>query len=420
MLHIPTIAIFHSNIRKLSELFDNYEFPESYTGRILYSNNPDAIGPLIAREQPSVIITCADSTQYDDTINTLNYQVNLIWHQEENLETVYTNLLHYAELATSHDCLVSRNPRFSICTPTHNTPRHAILRLYNSLKMQTYRDWEWVIYDTSTNYETIGELLNIASNDPRVKITFNRFEPRTGNIGFVKNQVFMLATGDYLIEVDHDDALVPNCLNYLSQGIQTFSVSEGYEPDFVSSDTFEYDEATDKPIFYGWTFAFDLGQYREAENWMDNPMMLTHYNDSPITCPKSLTMIVGIPNHLRCWKRTFYHSIGGHNKMLAIGDDYELFIRTVINTKDILKIDAPLYIQYMHGDNSQEDNRGYITELCRRVYNTYKEKINQRFELLENPCENMSYEEIVENWWKFPNGTSITKKFDPHTGKFGY
>ena len=200
MLHIPTIAIFHSNIRKLSELFDNYEFPESYTGRILYSNNPDAIGPLIAREQPSVIITCADSTQYDDTINALNYQINLIWHQEENLETVYSNLLHYAELATSHDCLVSRNPRFSICTPTHNTPRHAVLRLYNSLKMQTYRDWEWVIYDTSTNYETIGELLNIASNDPRVKITFNRFEPKTGNIGFVKNQVFMLATGDYALQ----------------------------------------------------------------------------------------------------------------------------------------------------------------------------------------------------------------------------
>lgn len=420
MLHIPTIAIFHSNIRKLSELFDKYEFPNSYTSRILYSNNSDMVEPLIAREHPSVIITCSDSNEFDATINALNYQVNYIWHREPNLETVYAYLPHYAELATSHDCTVNRKTKFSICTPTHNTPVFTLLRLYNSLKMQTYRDWEWVIYDTSTNYETIGELLNIASNDPRVKITFNRFEPKTGNIGFVKNQVFMLATGDYLVEVDHDDALVPSGLNSTLRGIETFSKIEGYEPDFVSSEAFEYDEETGKPIFYGNDYAFDLGHYREVEDWMDNPLEVTHYNDGPVTCPRSLTMIVGIPNHLRCWKRTFYHSIGGHNKMLAIGDDYELFIRTVINTKDILKIDAPLYIQYMHGDNSQEDNRGYITELCRRVYNTYKDQINQRFALLNNPYEKMSYEEILAQWQVYAPGTSITKKFDPHTGNFGY
>lgn len=420
MLHIPTIAIFHSNIRKLAELFDKYEFPNSYTGRILYSNNPDMVGPLIAREHPSVIITCSDSEEFDTTINALNYQINHIWHREANLETVYTYLPHYAELATSHDCTVNRKPKFSICTPTHNTPIYSLLRLYNSLKMQTYRDWEWVIYDTSTDYETIGELLNITRNDPRVKVTFNRFEPKTGNIGFVKNQVFMLATGDYLMEVDHDDALVPSCLNSVLRGIETFSTIEGYEPDFVSSEAFEYDEATGQPIFYGNDYAFELGHYREVEDWMDNPLGVTHYNDGPITCPRALTMIVGIPNHLRCWKRSFYHNIGGHNKMLAIGDDYELFIRTVINTKDILKIDAPLYIQYMHGDNSQEDNRGYITELCRRVYNTYKEQINQRFALLNNPYEKMGYEEILAQWWAFTPGTSITKKFDPHTGNFGY
>lgn len=420
MLHIPTIAIFHSNIRKVSELFDTYKFPNSYAGRILYSNNPDMVGPLIAREHPSVIITCSDSLEFDATINALNYQINHIWHQEENLEAVYTYLPYYAELATSHDCLVIRNPKFSICTPTHNTSVSALLRLYNSLKLQTYRDWEWVIYDTSTDSETIGELLNITRNDPRVKVTFNRFEPKAGNIGFVKNQVFMLATGDYLIEVDHDDALVPSCLNSVIRGIETFSSIEGYEPDFVSSDAFEYDEATGKPVLYGHSYAFDLGYHREVEDWMDNPMEVTHYNNSPITCPLSLTMIVGIPNHLRCWKRTFYYSIGGHNKMLAIGDDYELFIRTVINTKDLLKIDAPLYIQYMHGDNSQEDNRGYITELCKRVYNTYKEQINQRFALLSNPYKKMGYEEILENWRAYPHGTSITKRFDPHTGLFGY
>ena len=420
MLHIPTIVIFHSNIRKLTELFDNYEFPNSYTGRILYSNNPDMVGPLIAREHPSVIITCSDSEEFDAKINALNYQINHIWHQEANLETIYTYLPYYAELATSHDCMVNRKPKFSICTPTHNTPYYALLRLYNSLKIQTYRDWEWVIYDTSTDYETIGELLNITRNDPRVKVTFNRFEPKNGNIGFVKNQVFMLATGDYLMEVDHDDALVPSCLDSVSRGIETFSLIEGYEPDFVSSEAFEYNEETGEEIFYGNDYAFGLGHYREVEDWMDNPMGLAHYNDGPITCPKSLTMIVGIPNHLRCWKRTFYYNIGGHNKMLAIGDDYELFIRTVINTKNILKIDAPLYIQYMHGDNSQEDNRGYITELCKRIFNTYKDKINQRFELLENPFKTMSYEKILENWWKFPDGTSITKKFNPHTGNFGY
>ena len=47
----------------------------------------------------------------------------------------------------------------------------------------------------------------------------------------------------------------------------------------------------------------------------------------------SIRHIVAEPNHVRCWKKEFYHKIGGHNIELSVLDDMDLLIRTFYMVK---------------------------------------------------------------------------------------
>ena len=100
------------------------------------------------------------------------------------------------------------NPFFTVFTPTYKT-EDKIFRAYESLKNQTYNNWEWVIVDDSpqTHLTTWGILQGIAANDYRVRIV-RIFPTSGGNIGEVKNRATSMANGQYLLELDHDDAIV--------------------------------------------------------------------------------------------------------------------------------------------------------------------------------------------------------------------
>ncbi|MFM8857808.1 MAG: glycosyltransferase, partial [Actinomycetota bacterium] len=52
----------------------------------------------------------------------------------------------------------------SVVTTAFNTGS-LILRAYNSLRGQRYQEWEWVVYDDSTEQETIEILRSLADHD---------------------------------------------------------------------------------------------------------------------------------------------------------------------------------------------------------------------------------------------------------------
>jgi glycosyltransferase involved in cell wall biosynthesis len=60
-----------------------------------------------------------------------------------------------------HSEIVKTRPKFSIFTPTFETGRK-IERTYQSLKEQTFDDWEWVVVDDSNNEDTWTILQEIA------------------------------------------------------------------------------------------------------------------------------------------------------------------------------------------------------------------------------------------------------------------
>lgn len=285
------------------------------------------------------IITIGDNIDYQP-LNELSFEFRKKWSHlecfdEEKIVNIIINTFLFNINRERGD-----QKLFSIFTCTFNTQPKLIKRLYNSLLKQTYHNWNWWILDDSkTNYVTdFVEKLH----DPRIMVFKN--VTNHGNIGFNKHMIAMMCDGDYLVEVDHDDELTPDCIEKL---YECFIKSDA---DFVYSDCLEIIDG--QPINYGTYFSYGQGYYRtENVNGVDYSL--------PITCRsiniKSIRGIHALPNHVRSWEKNFYHKIGGHNIELSVLDDMDILIRTFLYGR-MAKVDKVLYIQ--HQGESQENGRG--------------------------------------------------------------
>jgi glycosyltransferase involved in cell wall biosynthesis len=234
---------------------------------------------------------------------------------------------------------------FSVFTPMYNTSEDMIKRLYNSLTSQTYTNWNWWILDDSDDDKTIEKVKSL--NDPRIFIFKN--VSNHGCIGFNKHMIAMMCDGDYLVEVDHDDELTNDCFSKL---YECFDISNA---DFVYSDALEYIDGNS--ISYGDYFSYGQGYYREEV--VNGRKYVIPITTSSINA-KSIRGIHAMPNHVRCWKREFYHQIGGHNTELSVIDDMELITRTFLYGK-MAKVNKVLYIQHEGESGKDTNNRGNTT-----------------------------------------------------------
>lgn len=267
------------------------------------------------------------------------------------------------------------NKTFSFFTCTFNTDEKLLKRLYDSMKAQTYNDWDWFILDDSTNANTRDIIKGW--NDPRITVLSNI--TNHGSIGFNKHMVAMMCDGEYLVEVDHDDELLPHCLEKLKEAFDTYP-----DTSFVYSHCLELID-NDRSVWYG----DDWGKDGWGGGYGEFNVKGVVYN-MPLTAditPVSIRTIFTQPNHIRCWKKDFYHKIGGHNPELSVLDDAEILIRTFLNGK-MTKIDDVLYIQ--HEDDKRGDINGSNTQSKR-----FKE-IQRSSQILKQHFDNDVHERIVE------------------------
>jgi GT2 family glycosyltransferase len=98
-------------------------------------------------------------------------------------------------------------PKFSFVMPVYNPPVEFLEACIDSMLAQNYTDFEICIADDCSPNPEIAETLQRyeAEYGDRVKICYR---PRNGHISAASNSALALATGDYVVLVDHDD-LVP-------------------------------------------------------------------------------------------------------------------------------------------------------------------------------------------------------------------
>lgn len=285
-------------------------------------------------------------------------------------------------------------PKFSVFTPVYKTGDR-ILRTYESLIKQTYPDWEWVIVDDSPeDDDTWEKIKEIASQDHRVKP--HKITPTTeGVVGLAKNRACHLSDGEWLVELDHDDYLLPDCLEYLDKA------SEEY-PDagFMYSEVCElYDDGEMKYYTNIWgeqgyanpnnmfNCAFGIHYLVEHEG-----KQYVNHRYSDIN-PLSIRYNFSMPNHVRCWKKDVYLKIGGHNKKLPVADDFELIIRTFLETK-FVHIKKMLYLQYNNRNSTVDNNVTDINRRARLIKDHFDLEIHQR--ILELGKDDWMWDEVNE------------------------
>jgi glycosyltransferase involved in cell wall biosynthesis len=284
-------------------------------------------------------------------------------------------------------------PIFSLFTTCYKS-YDKIFRAYNSIKEQTLKDWEWVILDDSPEEEHFQFLKTIFKNEKRIRLYCR--SGNNGSIGNVKNEAVMLCRGKYVLEMDHDDEILPDCLLDAANVFDTNPDVGFVYMDFVNI----YENGAN--FSYGDFFALGYSGYycqKHKNQWVNVAI-------SPNINNVSLSHIVSIPNHPRIWRKSTLLDIGNYSEFLPVSDDYELILRTAIKTK-MAKVPKLGYIQYMNYNNNNFSliRNGEINRLCRKhLYHECfeKYKIYETMKSLD-AYEDPRYETQHSQIWKREN-----------------
>lgn len=121
---------------------------------------------------------------------------------------------------------------FSILVPVYRTKPEYLRELLDSLRAQTYPQWEAILAD-ATEDDSVEQLLR-ESGGPGGRIRYVHLEKNAG-IAENTNQALTYATGDYIGLLDHDDILTPDALHEMAAAIER-ERERGREPAFLYSD----------------------------------------------------------------------------------------------------------------------------------------------------------------------------------------
>jgi glycosyltransferase involved in cell wall biosynthesis len=247
--------------------------------------------------------------------------------------------------------------KFSIITPTHK-PTY-IKELYESIKNQTYTNWEWILYLNGSI--TLKDIPSEITSDIKVKIYQDEPCEFSTNVGYQKNKAFHLGTGDVLVEVDHDDILIETCLEELVKGYEDPEIGFVYSDDAILAD-----DSTPFNPSGGWTW--------EWFEWKGKKL-IAHHGFPPSGA--SISMIYYAPDHVRSWRADVYRQVGGHDVNLSILDDQDLMIRTYLVTK-FKHIPKVLYIYRVHGDNTWIERNEAIQKGTWNMFNQWQQTLAER------------------------------------------
>jgi glycosyltransferase involved in cell wall biosynthesis len=357
---------------------------ESDDLRVLHQKDDSNLQNILYDFNPDSIITKGETWENFRGLATSPLDVRSRWihinESDQNTgETAYRCSMSYILNSDIKKTLIS------YFTPIYNIG-NKLKQTYQSLQNQTNPNWEWVLVNDSTDGGTTLKVAEeIAKNDNRVKLY--DFRVKSGGIvGESKYRAACMTSGEVLVEFDHDDYLMPSATQTMIDALLKYP-----ECGFYYTDCTEIDGNWNS-LTYGDGFAFGYGHYRD-EIVFGKPMKVCV---SLNINPKTIRHIVGVPNHIRAWRRDVYFNIGGHNRRLSIADDYELVIRTFFNTK-MLRINKLEYLQFIHSDGGNTHNlsRADIQRRVRTISAHYNERMKLRFE--ELGVEDWAYKGNPEN-----------------------
>jgi glycosyltransferase involved in cell wall biosynthesis len=227
----------------------------------------------------------------------------------------------------------SMAPAVSVVIPTHNYARYLGFAI-DSLKRQTWTDWECVVVDDGSTDDTPQRLGEMAANDARIRVVTNA---RPLGPSAARNTGLATCRGEYVQFLDSDDLLGPNKLAH-----QMRTLTGSPQADLVYGAVRYFEQADDsndpawKPV------------HRVPGPSGRGTAVLGALIDANF-------MVVEAP----LVRRSLLVSLGGFAEDLRRMEDWELWLRcalsdaTFVDDESADADDLPLV--RIHGDSSSQD-----------------------------------------------------------------
>ena len=241
-------------------------------------------------------------------------------------------------------------PLISVVVPLYKTPKNYLKALVDSIKAQSYSNWELVLSDGSGEPSPIADLLNqMSSEDNRIKVISADKQYR---IVENTNRAIDHANGEFIAFADHDDCLAPDAL---FEAVKALNEDKAIE--FIYTDE-------DKTDGNGKTFF--------------EPQMKPDFN-------LDLLRTVNYICHLSVIKREILDKIGYLDNKYEGAQDYDLTLRAIENTDKIYHIPRVLYHWRSHVNSTAEnpESKKYAFEAGRRAIQAHYDRLNIKAEVID-------------------------------------
>ncbi|MCI0558987.1 MAG: glycosyltransferase family 2 protein, partial [Nitrososphaera sp.] len=159
-------------------------------------------------------------------------------------------------------------PIFSVIIPVYNTKIALLKQSIESVLAQTYPYLELCIADdASTDPKIRAVVLEAARRDPRIKYVFRQ---KNGHISECSNSALSLATGEFVVLLDHDDVIPAHSLwmaafyiNLYPDCQVLYSDEDKIDEDGLRQDPY-FKGSFDEYLLYGHNMVSHLGVYRRS------------------------------------------------------------------------------------------------------------------------------------------------------------
>nr|WP_302598827.1 glycosyltransferase [uncultured Cellulosilyticum sp.] len=259
------------------------------------------------------------------------------------LNKLYNNNLEHNYYKYEEQCSNTRQVtikdqdiKISIVVPIYNTPNQFLCDMIDSVRKQSYANWELCIADGGKSIENkklIEEYLKLDS-----RIVYKDIEENLGIAGNT-NVAINLATGEYISFLDHDDILMPQALE------EVVSAIKQHGADVIYTDEDKIDEEGKR------RFCPHI-----KSDW--SLRMLLSYN---YIC------------HFTVIKKELIDTYGPVKEGYEGSQDYEFILRMCSNAKTIHHIPRVLYHWRVNANStaSNIENKNYALESGQRVLKDY-------------------------------------------------
>ncbi len=100
-------------------------------------------------------------------------------------------------------------PKVTVIMPVFNTGRSYLKAAVDSVKRQTYQDWELVLYDDGSDPDYLPAIRQVTDGDARIHVMYHT---KNHGAGYARNACIRASAGKYVALMDADDISAPDRL----------------------------------------------------------------------------------------------------------------------------------------------------------------------------------------------------------------